>query len=35
VFGLKLTQAGKVQRLERTLLGVLRGAAEAAPAPAG
>jgi [protein-PII] uridylyltransferase len=29
VFGLKVTQAGKVQRLERTLLDVLRGAAEA------
>ena len=34
VFGLKVTQAGKVQRLERTLLDVLRGAVEAAPAAA-
>ena len=28
VFGLKVTQAGKVQRLERTLLDVLRGTVE-------
>ena len=34
VFGLKVTQAGKVQRLERTLLDVLRGTVEAAPAAA-